>query len=325
MIPVAVRLADPVKVAAINATLMAIWVAIAAIRLSRIIDALRESRRHVQSAISELREIDKINLGLGITSPEYIFTQQDDFRKRADELSAILGGEGKGTLPELGGKLIQLLSALSNQYPFPTRVKLRDGQTSWEGGPVELFSTFDRPQIDKWIRDITWLEGRLVTPIAIFPQTVRSLIEEVERSWQSVLGIFRESMGKEKPQTRAVDITELFNKVSLLDIPQRFANALQQGKSKADKIHLLLIESDNSREAIPKPRTLILTTMLLVLVFSAGVVYPLMACTGLAQGLKCLCNSNLKFECSALFIPWSFYFVSVIFFLLPAFRQRVDR
>lgn len=187
MIPDPVRLADPVKVAAINATLMAIWVAIAAIRLSRIIDALRESGRHVQSAISELREIDKINLGLGVLPSEYIFKQQDDFRKHADELSTILGGQGKGTLPELGGKLIHLLSALSNQYPFPTRVRLREGQITWESGPVELFPTFDRAQVDKWIRDIIWLEGRLVTPIAIFPETIRPLIEEVERNWRGFL------------------------------------------------------------------------------------------------------------------------------------------
>jgi hypothetical protein len=74
---------DPVKVAAINATLLGIWSGIGAIRLSRIFDSLKESDKHLLAAAFKLRGgLQSLSPIIGISLPsQYFYTEEGDFRQ----------------------------------------------------------------------------------------------------------------------------------------------------------------------------------------------------------------------------------------------------
>ncbi|HLW69903.1 MAG TPA: hypothetical protein VKS22_04695 [Candidatus Binataceae bacterium] len=174
------------KVAAINATLLGIWSGIGAIRLSRIFDSLKESDKNLLTAEFKLRRgLETLTPIIGLSLPsEYFYSEQSDFRRLAEKLTNLMSGvEIKGTVDERGAEVLRLISAISGQYPFPNRMKYEQGKTLFEMETMDIHFR-DKGKVINRIDDIIWLEGKLVTTIALFPQLIDSFMAGPEKAWR---------------------------------------------------------------------------------------------------------------------------------------------
>ncbi len=331
MIPDPIRLADPVKIAAINATLLGIWVAVAALRLSRAFDSLREASKHERSLFSVLKEAEQVELGLGMVPPDLIYSAPQDFRIRAAEFERLILSRSVTTTTatlEESARFLQLMSALSNQYPFAARVAIDARAVRYSQTPTPLFTRFDRGAIERWILDVSWLAGKVGTPIGLFPRRAKALMDPTVRNWHQVTQLMRGSLSTHLP---ALDLQQdfgaLLNRIGpgFGELPVLLAKQMCQHKYKSLEIKRLLLDIDYSRGSVPSGRLVVLLSSLAVVAFICGVIYPLMACSGVLVALDCACQSSILFSVLALIVPWCFYFFTAFPILFWSLRQSRSR
>jgi len=269
-----------------------------------------------------LRKIKAITFGLGLQLPaEYFYQSQDQFRELAHQLTQLLSGWTKGEQRELGLRTLQLISALFNQYPFLTRSYRKNGGTAWYSDPKELFKDFDRKKIDRWIDDITWLEALLVPAVALMSKRISWLLEQVETDASAFFSFMRAQTSQIHPSSLA-DMADISKKMSFVDVPRLFAEALREAKGVGDEVRRLLMESDNAKRTIPKRPIVGAIFLFALAVFVGGVAYPLLICSGVEPRLGCLCDHPFPFELFCLYLPWIFFLGSATLVLWPALRQK---
>jgi hypothetical protein len=327
IVPDTIRLADPVKIAAINATLLGIWVAVAALRLSRGLDASREASKYEKSILSFVKDAEEVDLGLGVIPSGLIYSAPQDFRIRAEEFVNLIASRSETTSEapsDDSTRFFQLMSAISNQYPFATRAVLDTGAVRYLRPPIPLFPRFDSVAIGQWASDVSWLERKLVTPIAIFPRRVRALTVPTVQTMDQLRQIFQGSTsvvsGSEDVR---LDVEALLSRVGpgFGDVPGRLAKHLVELKEKSSEVKRLLIDIDYTKGGVPSRRSLVLLSLFTVFAFVSGVIYPLLVCSGVLPALACACQSSIVFSLITFLVPWCFYFLTALGILFSSFRR----
>jgi hypothetical protein len=230
--------------------------------------------------------------------------------------------ETQGTVDERGAEVLRLISAISNQYPFPTRIKYEQGKTIFEMETMDIHFK-DKAKLISRVDDIIWLDGKLVSTIALFPQVIDSLMAGPEKAWRGVSQLLAEPPTLKPPRTdvATLDVKKILDTPGFANLPLRFAAWLKQARMLAEEIRDLKVASDLNMKAVPRRYKLILAGCLLLIVFALSVGYPLICYASIEQADK-VHGSLWRFSWFCLYVPWGFFFCSILAVLWPAFRQK---